>query len=578
MRTDTTNTETLASLCALMSFPTNSASVSDWLITAPRANTLTSLLLGGLELDHLTLDGVPALGLRDESSNALAAALEAEGHKIRSFKIDAQCISTTSVRLLTPALGPGTEQIELTGFHIWDGIANPLGLAINSCGSLSRLKVSLEANDSQTAADFLSWIAKTNWLTSIELIFPGRQPRDQELAKLITAFPQFPKLRCLTLQSRSGGEKTAAALAALRVLWMEELVVAANLGDKGISAMVDHALASKSSEEGACCRLRKLDLSYNRAHSVGYGKVAQLVTLCPQLRVLAMSANNIGENAAAALGKAIRGSCARTLEVLELSGCEFYGEATKLLFDAMGAGYAMTSLDFGYNCTGNLGVMSIVRFLQGSTRGDLTFLDLTCNNFGPDSALELSKVLARASFLRTLRCHSQDIGPKGSAAILHSLALPGRAPMLEIVMSSCEMKDEGALAAEKAIRATGMKKINFQGNGIGAVGATAIFCAVGDTTWTEALTMNENPFGTAGAICAAEKIIRPNKSVVSLCICSTDIGLEGVKAVASAFRGRKKGALRALKVIAGGPDDAGRKIIDEEQKRETEVRKEAVLS
>ncbi len=362
---------------------------------------------------------------------------------------------------------------------------------------------------------------------------------------------------------------------------MEELsVVVADPGCQCMSAMVDHALASKSSEEGAGRRLRELTLGLiSLTHSAWCGKAAHLVALCPQLRLLEIHMVKIGEDAALALGKAIRGSCVGTLEVLKLSYCYLDGKATKLLFDAMGTGCAITSLDFGNNCPGDLGGVAIARFLQGSTRGDLTYLDLIRDGIGLDSALELSKALARASYLRTLRlCHNKNIGPKGSAAILHSLALPGRAPMLEINMSSCEMKDEGALAAEKAIRATGMKNVYFDENGIGAVGATAIFCAVGDTTWTEELVMYANPFGAEGAICAAEKIIRPNKSLVSLCIYSIDIGLEGVKAVASAFRERKKGALRLLSVSERAPDDEVRRIIDEEQKLETKVRKEAVIS
>lgn len=501
-------------LCNLCSFLTNSEAVL-WIgaLTLDGVSALSSLISSSSgEIERLVLqEDLPAFSPR------LAECIRRS--LVRSLAVGAVGASCRSLPGLVPtvsaSLGHRMEQLEL-----------------EKCRGLTKLRISR----CRGCHEFLSGIANCKLLEALN--FSGAELGDYGVRRLVWAIKGLPNLRELGLRGNAVSVTGAKALSGLRLnaltmldLWDNEL------GDEGIESA---AMAFPRSA------LQSLNVAQNGIGPAGGERVAIMLGNTWQLRVLDLSCNPIGDQAARAIGEAIRAACARTIEELDVSDCRLGSKGVVLMFGPMAGWVSLRVLRIGWNAAGNVGARAA---------------GICHNNIGEAGAQDLATALRGIRSLLSLNLELNKIEPAGAAAVLDSIR--AKHPMEELDLMYCRVGDEGAEALGRLIQRVGCTRIYLKDNGIHARGARSIVDSITSSTTcaVDVLDLSQNPLQSDGTEYIAGRLVKRNSHVRELNMERVHMGDQGARAVAHALMGRRPGPLRRLTVRKDDCEGEGLKAL-----------------
>ncbi len=400
---------------------------------------------------------------------------------------------------------------------------------------------------------FSRWISSLQALESLTITGATLLPSAAET--LIAALKKLPALTDLSLRGVEIREGNLRELGGSFLGKLQKLALPDNkqLGDKGVSAIVDMILSSRR-QRG--CKLQELDLSSNSITSAGAHKISELTTCSPYLRCLDLGQDPITDGITP---KALQ-NCANSLRKLYAGRCELgpRGIASLLAPDFR----ALTVLDISYNELGDLGATTVARFLL--RHGGRTLKELWMANDGINEAgaLELAKGLAGSYALLTVYVCRNLFGPCGTAALLDALVTVSTEPMNEISFSECGAGDHAAEAVGRLIMRRSCKCVRLEDNSITVRGAKAIADSIGSSaTIITQLGLFGNTLGDEGITYLMNQIARKNESVRALAVDLDGIGVKGAMAIKQAME--VKGTMEVLEYTGGVDDPNARAILDE---------------
>lgn len=516
-----------AALCGLASFVTNSREVLkiDWKLTPTEAAVVCSLL-AQTEISSLAVqeDLPPGAGTR------LGEALL--DSKIIALTLEyycEDCIRPTSELLRMLAANASKAAIEELSIH---HLQMPDGRRCNLFGeftALRRLSVSTDDTSRCCTPLLIEGISKQRALES--LCIRGIKFSDSDAEALVAALKPLPLMTDLTVSNADLGAKTARPIGDLVARGrIKKLNLCGNrLEDEGASAMVNAILRSP---RGIRCNLRELNLRGCGIGQAGGRKVvAELVAGSPRLTKLDLSENCIGETS--------RPLNARSLEELDLVGCQLGPRGVESLLGKATRLPALKALRMGWNGAGDMGIRAIGRLLLRSGSGHIALRELLVghNDITEAGALELAGVLSRIYTLESIDLGENQIGARGATAILRVLAAMSASPMDTIRFRECEIGDVGAAAVALVISRRGCRFVLLSDNGISAAGAKAISDSVRECSATmSVLDLSCNPIGDVGVSYLLDGILASwqqnsqNRRVRELNIARTRMGVKGAMA------------------------------------------------
>ncbi len=546
----TANPDSLELLCNLTSFIVNdSHSVLEfWIeLTPGKVSVLSSLLDSGSEIECLDLRRELPIG----TGAALGEAIKRSG-RISSLTVGSIGTPDETAwelsQLLAVSSGPALKQLEIDHLTISDSCMSRL------CSSESTRLLSLTIKYSKFDITLFSrWISSLQALESLDIREVKLLPSATET--LIAALKKLPALTDLSLDWVEICEGSLRELGGSFLGKLQKLVLRENnqLGDKGVSAIVDMILASWG-QRG--CKLQKLNLSSDSITSAGAHKISELVTCSPHLRHLNLTRNSIADGITP---KALQ-NCANSLRELVADQCELGPRGIASLFapDLR----ALTGLSVSNNGFGDLGAAAVARFLLRHGRRTLEELWMSNNGIKEAGALELAKGLTGSYALLSIGVNGNQFGPCGTAALLDALATVSTEPMYYINFSGCEAGDCGAEAVGRLIMRRGCGWVTLNDNSIKVRGAKAIADSIGSSpVMITNLKMLKNTLGDEGITYLMNQIARKNESVRSLEVDLCDIGVKGAMAVKRAME--VQGTMESL-VFKEDIDDTNVKAILDE--------------
>ncbi len=541
-----TNIDQLLILSGLTSFITNGPSLLYTEMFSPpesSALVLASLLTSGAELESLVLsqkswESSPAL-TKSAISSTLGSSIahSAVRSLIVSKAYDIFASNPELFRTLVASLCPRFEHLQITGIELSPDEARTLGDALaQNCAGLSDLKIRKCMMKPDRCAGLAAGIRKLRSLSAITLY--GNNMHEDAAVLLIEALTAMDGLREIRVRAQGLEPRTLVALRSLLQTAVGEklqlLDLCSNgLENDGISALADVRLPL----------LRQLFVSRNRIGPLGAQKLAQTISGSPSLVSLRLSSNLIGKGAEA-LGKAIGDTCKGTLEELNVANCELALPEVVALFTPL-RDSALRELTVTICEIEKEAAAAVADCLS---RGRIRKLIMFSNSMKEIDAAQIAKVLEKASELQILDLSSNPF-KKGGKTVLNSINT--RYPMETLRIEGCGIGNLGAIATAKFIRRVGCRKVDLLMNEIDVEGIIAIVDAVeAASVRTEVLDLGCNPVGAKGAKHIAERLVKPNRSVVELGIADIKMKNEGAKAIAGAIRDRREGGVLKKLILA----------------------------
>ncbi len=500
----------------LASFVTNSAEILTIKkeMTPAKVSALSSLLLSGAEIERLALQVDLPKGSADELGEAIKCfsriSVLSLGHM---WRIEESCPELTLLTAVSASAA--LDELSMERLYIDDKCLTQFR---NSFGKSPALR-SLTIKKCRFATlPLIAWISQLQALESLHIL--EVKLNYSGIGKLIAALMDLPAITELEIYDVEIGERNCKQIGSLVALGrIRKLSLCHDhLKDKGISNIVDAIRASGRRR----CELRELHLLRDYFGPIGVQKVAELVVLSPNLRLLNLRANHIVKTAIETLQK-----CANSLRELDINDCKL-GPHEVVLLLAPPACSALTTLRINDNKTENLGACAVARFLLLSVGRTLTELHMNSNGITDTGALELAKGLAEAYALRSISIKGNKFGPRGASAILEALATASTVPMDMIDFEGCGIGDDGAEAVGKLVMHRGCKRILLYRNEIHCKGAKAIADSIHPSVcMIKELNLYKNPIADEGVEYLLDKVIQQNKFICEFCIDLSNIGVKG---------------------------------------------------
>ncbi len=563
-----TEVEQLVSLANLTSFVTNDpALLHTGTLSEAAATVLASLLTSGAELESLVLtQEFPS----SDSAATLGAAIA--NSTISSLTVDASkgnfVPSPQLVRTLTASLGPRLERLKIMCAALSPDEAQTISnaLMLRCSSTLNGLEIGRCALDRDSCVRLAAGLGTLKSLTAVRLY--GNRLYDGSNALLIAGLTKLTNgLREVRIRSLGSGLGPETLLELRKLLQAGETIQTLDLsgqclGAEGTSALADARLPW----------LQQLSVSRTRLGPAGAQKLAQLISRTHRMSSLRIMFNLIGNEGASALGNAIRVSCIKTLEELNITGCELDSAGVIALFTPL-KDSMLRELRMDYNTAGDAGATAVADCLL---RGRIRRLSIYKSFMGAIAAQHLVRVLKVSCELQTLNLSSNKFDRDGEV-VLNSIN--AKYPMEELNMAYCSIGNQGASAAAGLIRRVGCRNVILRHNLIEAKGIIELVDAIEvSSVRTETLDLGFNPARSEGARYIAERLVKPNRSVVGLSITKIEMTIAGAEEIAKALRDRRRdGALMRLVMAKDDCSEAGLKNILEVQEWEKSVHGRSVI-
>ncbi len=525
------------SLCNLASFVVNDSKKMfkfDSELTPGEVSVLISILTSGAEIECLGIHQELPAG----TGAKLGEAIRRSG-RIGTLFVDGDITkgkpSPELSRLVAASPNPALEQLNIIYLQIDEERMNQL------CGGPSG-KQQLTMLRSLTMQDCLlntvllvKWISSLRALETLSISRVRFSPsRVGALAAALRRLPAITDLCLCEVKIEAEGWQQLGRggfFGRLRKLDLSRN----RFEDEEIAMIVDEILVSRRRR----CELRELHLRGNYFGPAGARKIAELIACSPHLRCLDLAHSNLEAGIAP---QTFRG-CASSLEVLNVSACELGpSDIVSLLVRDY---YALTTLIIDCIRTGDLGAKSIAQFFLHHGGCTLEVLDASCNHIGEAGAQELAKGLTKAYAIRSIDVHKNQLGPLGAAAMLDALATVSKVSMDQIDFSRCNIGDAGASAAGKVIMRRGCGLVSLEDNYIHASGGRVIADSINSSAvMISNLNLKFNDIGVDVTTYLLNQIALDNRSICSLIIDVSGIGVEGAMAIRRAMKAQ--GALKEL--------------------------------
>ncbi|TDH70547.1 hypothetical protein CCR75_009168 [Bremia lactucae] len=189
------------------------------------------------------------------------------------------------------------------------------------------------------------------------------------------------------------------------------------------------------------CKLRTLDLGFNRLTDEGASRLAIALTTNASLENLYLSGNDIGPTGAQALAQALTKNT--HLRSLHLSGNNIGEEGARFLADGIAGNTALQALYLGTNGIGTAGMQSLATALTHNK--SLEELTLGQNKVGSAGVLHLAAAFATGQVvLSTLELGKNGVDQEGAIGLARSLC--GTNHLQNLYMDHNPLGDVGASA------------------------------------------------------------------------------------------------------------------------------------
>ncbi len=515
-----------STLCSLASFVANDSEnmfAFSRKFTPNQVSVLASLIASGAEIEYLALHCELPAGTGIELGSAIKRS-----KKLRELYLHMWGMWSVPVlelpQLVAVASSPALKRLKI------NRLAIDSDCMVQICDSLAaspRFRSLTITNCDFSAPPLASRIGSLRALETFHVADGKFSPSDIEM--ILAGMRDLPAVADLVLDGVEIGTSGCRELGGglLGRISRKLTLTRAKLGNEGVSAIADAVISSGRK----ILDLQELCLSANCIGPTGVRKLVGLVASSPRLRCL-----DLGWNPAIAGGAAdIVGSCANTLQELNISGCMLGQGDLESLF-ARGCHHALTVFKMASNeAAGDLGAGVVARFMLHHGGRTLRDLCMSVNSIEDVGALELARGLGKAYALRSIDLQANWIGPCGASAILNALATASTAPMDMINFGGCNIGDKGASAVGSLIAHRGCRSVLLERTEIHCKGAKALADSVGASErLTETLNLSANQIDDAGLVYLLRKITQRNRFVRYLSVCLSGIGEEGAMAVEQA--------------------------------------------
>ncbi len=334
-----------------------------------------------------------------------------------------------------------------------------------------------------------------------------------------------------------------------------------SLGDLGVLPILQGAVRVIPS-------LRVLNLSANNIGSDGANNIATVLTANQTLWSLELGSapnasrkNHIESKAAAALAQSLMKN--KALSHLGLRGNPIgKGASTTIAADSLGALLAksktLTSLSVEETSLGGRGCNVILQALNQNKH--FRHLNLGGNNAGPDTGAFVAEILGTNSSICSLRLQNNSIG---EGVLDFHTALASNRSLVILDLEANGIGDQGCEAVASVLaRNRTLTNLNLASNNISETGARTLAFAIQSNPVLSSLNLNGNPIKNSAAVAFAEALVN-NNALLTLDLCSCKIGDQGAIALVSAIGNNEGIVMRRLMLrdnfISG---QAGEVIVD----------------
>ncbi|XP_044178511.1 protein NLRC3-like isoform X2 [Acropora millepora] len=222
----------------------------------------------------------------------------------------------------------------------------------------------------------------------------------------------------------------------------------------------------------------------------------------------------------------------KSLELVDLSGRDFFHPLFPALFLALRVNTSLTSLDLRYNSIGDEGASSLSEALRVNT--SLTSLDLRYNSIDDEGASSLSEALRVNTSLTSLDLGKNSIHAEGAHSLSEALKVNTSLTSLDLGVNS--IGAEGANFLSEALRVnTSLTSLVLSINSIHADGAHSLSEALKVNTSLTSLDLGVNSLGAEGANFLSEAL-RVNTSLTSLNLYDNSIHADGAHSLCEALK------------------------------------------
>ena len=246
------------------------------------------------------------------------------------------------------------------------------------------------------------------------------------------------------------------------------------LGGSPLAALV------RAIEKGKWGSLRELSLV---KVNVTHGNLESLMNAFltsggrPLLKDLNLSGTGVGPGAAAALGRLLRDHTFPSLECLNLNTCSMSSQALEALAAGLeaGQGPGPRRLDLASNPVDSQGVLHLSRALRGPAGAELTDLDISHVDMGPEGAQGLAEALSHLSRLEKLRMGGNGLGDAGMLPLAQAMRGGAVPHLTHLDITRVGMRDDGLVALAEALEngaCTHLSILTISEGGISTRGAT----------------------------------------------------------------------------------------------------------
>ncbi|BFI31691.1 hypothetical protein MPTK2_3g24120 [Marchantia polymorpha subsp. ruderalis] len=232
----------------------------------------------------------------------------------------------------------------------------------------------------------------------------------------------------------------------------------------------------------------------------------------------------------------------------------------------------VTELDLGKSEPGADGVVALVKALQTRAFPRLEIMDLSFNPIGDKGVTELSKAIVKGNLsnLRVLEIRNVHMGPAGGRALAKALESGGLSCLHTLRLDSNDIQDLGLVALAEALESGHVPSLRLLGvgqsdllklmgggedalEGFHIAGAEALGKALqsGELAQLEALHL-DGMDGQEGVMAVMSGLEAGRVGAFrSLHLSSYDVGVEGVRAIASVLTSQRFSSLASLSLPFG---------------------------
>ena len=269
-------------------------------------------------------------------------------------------------------------------------------------------------------------------------------------------------------------------------------------------------ISRKISQEGLVA-IKSIDLSCRDIGDIGVGFLLDYVI--PNLKILDLQGNNIGDEGAIGLGKNVSWT---NLTTLHLWGNNIGGEGAT----GLGKNVSWTNLTTLHLWVNNIGDEGATGLGKNVSWTNLTTLYLSENNIDDEGATGLGKNVSWTN-LTTLDLQRNNIGDEGATGLGKNVSWT---KLTELYLSENKIGDEGATGLGKNVSWTNLTTLDLSENNIGDEGATGLGKNV---SWTNLTTLHLscNFIGDEGATGLGKNVSWTN--LTTLYLSENNVGDEG---------------------------------------------------